>query len=53
MVIPMSLADACVVRMAEIHEGHSILTLESDFSIYRKYGRVPLELIHPGIAPLN
>jgi predicted nucleic acid-binding protein len=48
--IPMSLADACVVRMAEIHEGHSVLTLDSDFSIYRKYGRVPLTLIHPGWA---
>jgi predicted nucleic acid-binding protein len=51
--IPMSWADACVVRMAEIHEGHSVLTLDSDFSIYRKYGRMPLELIHPGLTPLN
>jgi uncharacterized protein len=44
---PMSLADACVVRMAEIHERHAVLTLDSDFSIYRKHGRVPLALIHP------
>jgi predicted nucleic acid-binding protein len=51
--IPMSLADACVVRMAEIHQRHSILTLDSDFSIYRKYERVPLTLIHPGLARLN
>src|SRR5215471_20339708 len=50
---PMSLADACVVRMAEIHEGHSILTLDSDFLVYRKYGRVPLTLIHPASPPLN
>ena len=28
---PMSLADACVVRMAEIHEDHRVLTLDSDF----------------------
>ena len=45
---PMSLADACVVRMAEIHERHAVLTLDSDFSVYRKHGRVPLTLIKPG-----
>ena len=44
---PMSLADACIVRMAEIHERHAVLTLDSDFTVYRKSGRVPLELIHP------
>jgi uncharacterized protein len=44
---PMSLADACVVRMAEIHDRHAVLTLDSDFSVYRKRGRVPLALIHP------
>jgi predicted nucleic acid-binding protein len=44
---PMSLADACVVRMAEIHERHAVLTLDSDFSVYRKHGRIPLTLIHP------
>jgi uncharacterized protein len=45
---PMSLADACIVRMAEIYERHAVLTLDSDFSVYRKHGRVPLALIHPG-----
>ena len=44
---PMSLADACIVRMAELFDGHSVLTLDSDFSVYRKHGRAPLELIHP------
>jgi len=44
---PMSLADAGIVRMAEIHERHAVLTLDADFSIYRKHGRVPLTLIHP------
>lgn len=44
---PMSLADACVVRMAELFEQHAVLTLDSDFSVYRKHGRAPLELIHP------
>ena len=44
---PMSLADACIMRMAEIHERHAVLTLDSDFTIYRKHSGVPLELIHP------
>jgi uncharacterized protein len=44
---PMSLADACIVCMAEIHERHAVLTLDSDFSVYRKHGRVPLEVIYP------
>jgi uncharacterized protein len=44
---PMSLADACVVRMAEIYERHAVLTLDSDFIIYRKHGRTPLPLICP------
>jgi predicted nucleic acid-binding protein len=36
--VPMSLADACLVRMTEIYHGSSVLTLDSDFSIYRKNG---------------
>jgi uncharacterized protein len=44
---PMSLADACIVRMSEIHDRHSVLTLDSDFLVYRKHGRAPLALIHP------
>jgi uncharacterized protein len=44
---PMSLADACLVRMAEVYERHAILTLDGDFLIYRKHGRVPLTLIRP------
>jgi predicted nucleic acid-binding protein len=48
---PMSLADACIVRMAEIHEEHSVLTLDSDFTVYRKHGRVPIAFIHPAAMP--
>lgn len=44
---PMSLADACVVRMAELFDEHHVLTLDSDFSVYRKHGRQPLALIRP------
>jgi hypothetical protein len=35
------------VRMAELHDRHLVFTLDSDFSVYRKHGRVPLSLIHP------
>lgn len=44
---PMSLADACIVRMSEIHDRHAVLTLDSDFLVYRKHGRASLPLIHP------
>jgi predicted nucleic acid-binding protein len=44
---PMSLADACIVRMSEIHDRHAVLTLDSDFPVYRKHGRASLTLIHP------
>ena len=44
---PMSLADACIVRMSEIHDRHAILTLDSDFLIYRKHGRAALTPISP------
>ena len=47
---PMSLADACVVRMAELHERHAVLTLDSDFLVYRTHGRAALSLIYP-VAP--
>jgi uncharacterized protein len=45
--IPMSLADACIVRMSEIHERHAVLTLDSDCLVYRKHGRASLTIIHP------
>ena len=44
---PISLADACIVRMAELYERHLIFTLDSDFTVYRKNGREPLNLIIP------
>jgi hypothetical protein len=43
----ISLVDACIVRMSEIHDRHSVLTLDSDFLICRRHGRAPLALIHP------
>jgi predicted nucleic acid-binding protein len=35
---PMSLADACLVRLSEIHASAEVFTLDSDFRIYRRHG---------------
>lgn len=35
---PMSLADACLVRLSEIHGSAAVLTLDSDFRVYRRHG---------------
>ena len=43
--VPMSLADACLVRMSEIYSDSAIFTLDSDFSIYRKNKRNVIPLI--------
>ena len=32
---PMSLADACLVRMAELHHEGRVLTFDEDFRVYR------------------
>jgi len=45
--LPMSLADACLVRMAEINPTAAVLTLDHHFKIYRKHGRQPIPLIAP------
>ena len=45
--IPMSLADACLVRMAEVHEKSKVMTLESDFIVYRKSRRKVIPLLRP------
>jgi predicted nucleic acid-binding protein len=44
---PMSLADACLVRMAELYDDAKVLTLDSDFAVYRKNGRQMITLIAP------
>ena len=35
---PMSLADACLVRLSEIHRTAEVVTLDADFRIYRRHG---------------
>ncbi len=46
--VPMSLADACLVRMAEQVADSGILTLDTDFRVYRKHGRQVIPTILPG-----
>lgn len=43
--VPMSLADACLVRMCEINSGSLIFTFDSDFNIYRKHRNRPIPLV--------
>lgn len=37
--VPMSLADACVVRMTELLPDPIVLTTDRDFTLYRRNGR--------------
>lgn len=45
--LPISLADACLVRMAEQTTGSTVFTLDRDFKIYRKNKRMVLPTIMP------
>jgi len=45
--VPMSLADACMVRLSEINVDAVVLTIDSDFMIYRKHGRHIVPVIMP------
>lgn len=44
---PMSLADACVVRMAELGPGSRVFTLDGHFRVYRKNRRQVIPVIMP------
>ena len=45
--VPASVADAELVRMAELYPQSSVFTLDSDFQIYRKNRNTPIPLITP------
>ena len=45
--LPMDLADACLVRMAEKRDDVRVFTLDRDFKIYRRHGRQIIPLIFP------
>ncbi|HTB62151.1 MAG TPA: type II toxin-antitoxin system VapC family toxin [Opitutales bacterium] len=44
---PMSYADACLVRLAELHPGACVWTLDRDFQVYRRSGRQTISLVTP------
>jgi predicted nucleic acid-binding protein len=44
---PMSLADACLVRLAELHADCQVFTLDADFRRYRRHGRQVIPLLAP------
>lgn len=45
--VPMSLADACLVRMSELHASSAVLTVDADFRLYRRHGRRTIPTIMP------
>ena len=45
--VPMSLADACLVRMSELLVSGVVLTTDSDFRQYRKHRRQVIPTIMP------
>jgi predicted nucleic acid-binding protein len=45
--VPMSLADACLVRLIELTSQSTLFTLDSDFEIYRQKGRRLIPLLAP------
>jgi len=44
---PMSLADACLVRLSELHRDCAVFTLDSDFRIYRRHGNRVIPVLMP------
>ncbi|MEZ0368391.1 MAG: hypothetical protein ACAI44_04805 [Candidatus Sericytochromatia bacterium] len=45
--VPMSFADACLVRMSELHPNSCLLTLDSDFLIYRRLRNQVIPILMP------
>lgn len=47
--VPMSLADASLIRMIELQPRAAILTLDQDFRVYRRSGRHTVPVIMPNL----
>ena len=45
--VPMSLTDACLVRLVERTRNATLFTLDSDFGLYRQKGRRLIPLLAP------
>ncbi|MBI5769457.1 MAG: PIN domain-containing protein [Verrucomicrobia bacterium] len=46
----MDLADACLVRLTEKTPSCRVVTLDTDFQIYRRHGRAAIPLIAPFVT---
>lgn len=44
---PMSMADACLVRLSELYSDCQVFTLDADFRRYRRHGRQVIPLLTP------
>lgn len=47
--VPISLADACLLRMSETVSGSTVFTIDSDFLIYRRRGRGKIPVLIPPV----
>lgn len=45
--VPMSLADACLVRMSELYDDSLVLTTDSDFTVYRRHRNQTIPTLMP------
>ena len=45
--MPMSFADACMVRMSALHPDSAVFTTDTDFKTYRRNGRQAIPLLAP------
>ena len=45
--VPMSLADACIVRMSETLANPIVLTTDEDFRVYRRHSRQVIPCVTP------
>ena len=45
--VPMSLADACLVRITEIDDKITVITFDRDFHVYRRNGRQSIPVLMP------
>jgi uncharacterized protein len=45
--VPMSFADACLVRLSELRPRALVWTADSDFRVYRRQGRGVIPLLEP------
>lgn len=45
--VPISVTDACLVRMSELHRASVVFTLDRDFLIYRRHGRQRIPILAP------